>query len=214
MKNTVYAMAKDGLGEEIEDFALGLSGHFLEENPPVERAAVSIEQRLWEPIGETAFDGSSAERRTARASRSRAGVQVESGVSGALVLKSARSGFSGFRRDRFTTLAETSDRILATSLTATWTHARPDSPRPSWKGVRETLLTTFASHDSASVQHTMYAMGEAALASHAGLKEIRLTMPNRHHLLVDLSRFGLENANEIFVATDEPYGLIEATVTR
>ncbi len=131
-----------------------------------------------------------------------------------MILKSAHSAFSGFRRDRYTTLAETEDRILATSLTAAWTHASPQGPFSGWAAVRRTLLETFAAHDSASVQHTLYAMGEAALGRHPELMQIRMAMPNKHHLPVDLSRFGIANENEIFVATEEPYGLIEATITR
>jgi len=215
MKNTVYALAKDLPGREIEDFALALSDYFLRENPHVSGSEVSIEERIWGRLGATAFEGSSNERRTARAVRSRESVTLESGLKDLLILKTAHSGFSGFARDRYTTLPETSDRLLSTSLTAVWAHRSAAGPFDGrWEAVRLTLLDTFAAHDSASVQHTLYAMGEAALGAHRSLGEIRLTMPNRHHLLVDLSPFGLTNENEIFVATEEPYGLIEATVTR
>ena len=215
MKNTVYALAKELPGREIEDFSLSLADYFLRENPHVSRSEVSIEERIWGRLAATAFEGSSNERRTARAARSRESVTLESGLKDLLILKTAQSGFSGFQRDRYTTLPETDDRLLATSLTAVWTHRSAAGPfEERWEAVRHTLLETFAAHDSASVQHTLYAMGEAALAEHAGLGEIRLTMPNRHHLLVDLSHFGLTNENEIFVATEEPFGLIEATVTR
>ena len=215
MKNTVYALAKDRGAEEIEEFALALSDHFLGDNPPASRVDVAIEERLWDRLGWTAFEGSSNERRTARISRSRSGAIVESGLKDLLILKSTHSGFSGFKRDAYTTLKETSDRILATSLTATWTHTSPAGPfAGSWGAVRRTMLDAFAAHESLSVQHTLYAMGESALAGHPGLSEIRLTMPNKHHLLVDLSPFGRKNDNEVFVATEEPYGLIEATVTR
>lgn len=215
MKNTVYALAKEQPVREIEDFALAISDHFLRENPQVWRSEVSIEERIWGRLGATTFEGSSNERRTARAARSRKGVALESGLKDLLILKSAQSGFSGFVRDRYTTLPETGDRLLATSLTAVWTHRSAAGPFAGrWETVRRTLLDTFAAHDSASVQHTLYAMGEAALGAHAGLGEIHLTMPNRHHLRVDLSPFDLTNDNEIFVATEEPYGLIEATVTR
>jgi urate oxidase len=215
MKNTVYALAKDLPGPKIEDFALALSDYFLRENPHVSGSEVSIEERIWGRLGATAFEGSSNERRTTRAARSRESVTLESGLKDLLILKTAHSGFSGFARDRYTTLPETSDRLLSTSLTAVWTHGSAvRSDADGWQAVRRTLLDTFAAHDSASVQHTLYAMGEAALGTHRGLGEIRLTMPNRHHLLVDLSPFGLTNENEIFVATEEPYGLIEATVTR
>jgi len=214
MNTTVYAMARERPLEEIEGLGLALSEHFLTENPAVSFVEISIEQRLWSHIDSTAFEGARSDRRTARISRRPGGANVESGLTGLLVLKSAGSGFSGFRRDRYTTLPETEDRILATSLTAAWTHASPQPPFAAWGTVRETLLETFAKRDSASVQHTLYAMGEAALGRHPELAQIRLTMPNKHHLLVDLSRFGIVNENEIFVATEEPYGLIEATVTR
>jgi urate oxidase len=217
MKNTVYALARQSPIVEIEDFGLALSEHFLHDNGHVSRVDISMEERLWERIGggASAFEGSSIERRTSRVSRDRGGASVESGLKDLLILKSARSAFSGFLRDRYTTLKETGDRILATSLTAVWTHASATTPfAASWGVVRRTLLETFATHDSASVQHTLYAMGEAALAKQPGLTQIHLTMPNKHHLLVDLSPFGLTNENEIFVATEEPYGLIEATVTR
>jgi len=213
MKNTVYALARETGAEEIEDLGLALSKHFLEGNPAASSVEVSIEQRLWNRLDPSAFEGSRSDRRTTRVSRGRKGTTIESGLSDLLILKSARSAFAGFRRDRYTTLAETHDRILATSLTAVWTHSS-EGARAAWEAVRRTLLATFAAHDSASVQHTLYAMGEAALGGHPQLARIRLTMPNRHHLLVDLSRFGIANENEIFVATEEPYGLIEATITR
>jgi urate oxidase len=214
MKNTAYALAKDRLVGEIESFALALSEHFLHESREASRIEISIEERRWDRLDETSFEGSNNERRTARVSRSRDGASVDSGLKDLLVMKTARSGFSGFKRDRFTTLKETSDRILATSLTANWTHASAAGPFDSWEAVRRTLLDAFAAHDSASVQQTLYAMGEAALAGHSGLSQIRLTMPNKHHLLADLSAFGVANENEIFVAIEEPYGLIEATVIR
>ena len=215
MKNTAYALAKEFSSREIEDFALELSSHFLRENPQVAVSEVSIDERLWDRLGATSFEGSSNERRTARAVRSRDAVGLHSGLKDLLILKTSQSRFSGFARDRFTTLPETDDRLLATSLSAEWTHRSAAGPSSGgWEAVRKTLLDTFAAHESASVQHTLYAMGEAALAAHSSLAEIRLTMPNRHHLPVDLAPFGLKNENEIFVATEAPYGLIEATVTR
>jgi urate oxidase len=130
------------------------------------------------------------------------------------VLKTTDSAFAGFPRDRFTTLPDTNDRILATSVTASWRYRSAAADFSARDRVRAALLDTFAAHDSRSVQHTLYAMGEAALAACADLLEITLSLPNRHHLLVDLKPFGLDNPNEIFVATDQPYGLIEATIRR
>jgi urate oxidase len=131
------------------------------------------------------------------------------------LLKTTGSGFEGFLREDYTTLKETDDRILATDVKARWKYARsPGDFGAAWKAVRGSLVDTFAGHQSASVQHTLYAMGEAALARCPEMSEIRLVLPNRHHLLVDLAPLGLENPNEIFVATREPYGLIEAVIAR
>ena len=131
-----------------------------------------------------------------------------------VVLKTTDSAFAGFPRDEFTTLPETDDRVLATSVTAAWTYRPGASDFSARDRIRAALLDTFAAHDSRSVQHTLYAMGEAALAASTGISEITLTMPNRHHLLVNLEPFGLDNPNVVFVATDRPFGLIEATVRR
>ena len=123
--------------------------------------------------------------------------------------------FDNFLRDEYTTLPDTRDRILATSLTATWQYSDTDLDfNGAWHAVRATLLDVFAGHRSESVQHTLYAMGQAVLESVAAVRAIRLVMPNKHHIPFDLSRLGLENRNEIFVPTDEPHGLIEATLVR
>jgi urate oxidase len=143
------------------------------------------------------------------------GASVEAGLDGLGLLKTTGSGFAGFLRDRHTTLPDTDDRIFATDVSAQWRYVRsPGDYGDAWRRVRAALVETFAGHQSASVQQTLYAMGDAALAACADLAEIRLVLPNRHHLLVDLGRFGLENANEIFVPTLEPYGRIEAVIAR
>jgi urate oxidase len=221
MKNTVYALARTHPVDSIESFALELSAHFLREEGPASVARVGISERPWEalPGGSAgtsrAFLRPGAERRVTRVARTRAGVSVESGIEDLTILKSAASGFTGYARDRYTTLKETEDRILATAMEALWLYEPREIP---WdvvaRAVRSTLLETFAGHASASVQHTLHAMGQAVLDRHAEVSRIRLTMPNKHHLLVDLSPFGLENPNEIFVATEEPYGRIEATLKR
>jgi urate oxidase len=118
-------------------------------------------------------------------------------------------------RDEFTTLPDTSDRLLATSLTATWQYSESDIEYgATWRAIRATLLETFAEHDSRSVQHTLHAMAQAVLDNVDSVSAVHLVMPNKHHLPIDLAKLGLENRNEIFVATDEPYGLIEATLVR
>ena len=140
---------------------------------------------------------------------------VEAGVADLVILKSSHSAFAGFPRDEYTTLPETDDRIFATSLTATWQYRDLDvSFDTAWQAVHKALLESFAEHHSASVQHTLHAMGQAVIESVEDVTSIHLVMPNKHHLPVDLARLGLENRNEIFVPTDEPHGLIEGTVTR
>ncbi|HET9227596.1 MAG TPA: urate oxidase, partial [Thermoanaerobaculia bacterium] len=161
-----------------------------------------------------AFRRPGGEKRTAVVTRTREGVWVRAGIEDLVVMKTAKSAFEGFPRDRFTTLPETADRLLATSVRATWTYSRIDIPfHDRWSEVRDRLLGVFVDHDSRSVQHTLYDMGEAALET-PDVEEIHLAMPNIHHIPVDLTRLGLENRNEVFVATSEPYGLIEATLRR
>jgi urate oxidase len=222
MKNTVYALASDDSLETIEAFGLALARHFVGNHAPVSLARIELSERLWERLELSgrphrhAFRQAGAERRLARVSLPRdEGASIEAGVEDLVLLKTAQSGFAGFARDPYTTLVDTDDRILATAVSAVWSYREEEvSYNLLWKGVRQTLLEVFAGHESRSVQHTLYAMGEAVLERHAEVREIRLSMPNKHHLPVDLSPFGLRNENEIFVATDEPYGLIEATVAR
>ena len=221
MKNTVYALAKDHFDRDIESFGLFLTEHFVTRNPNVSRARVEISERPWERLTVDgrphphAFSRPGGERRIARVLRTRQGAIVEAGLEDLTLAKSTQSGFSGFRKDGFTTLKETQDRILATAVKASWTYAgAPADFDRAFQGIRGTMLETFAAHDSASVQHTLYAMGEAVLEHHAEVVEVRLSLPNKHHIPVDLSPFGLENRNEIFVATEEPFGVIEATIRR
>ena len=221
MKNTVYALARQGPVDPPEEFAERLARHFLGACPAARRAVVEIAVDRWDrtTVSDTphdqAFVRGPAERRLAVVTMDETGVGVEAGIEGLGLLKTTGSGFAGFLRDGYTTLKETDDRILATDVEARWKYARP--PRDygaSWSTVHATLVGTFARHQSASVQQTLYAMGEAALARCAEIGEIRLVLPNRHHLLVDLTAFGLDNPNEIFVATREPYGRIEAVIGR
>jgi urate oxidase len=223
MKNTVYALAAEHPFDDIEDFGLALTEHLTRTYPQIASARVELAEHLWERI-ETAGVGSQphphafrragSERRTAVVTRSQDTVRVLAGLEDLVVMKTAQSAFEGFPRDRWTTLKETGDRLLATALRATWRYSRPYVPFGAlWHDVRRVLLEAFAEHDSRSVQHTLYAMGEAVLET-LDVEEIHLAMPNRHHLPVDLTPLGGENRNEIFVATTEPYGLIEATLRR
>ncbi len=221
MKNTVYALARRGPVDPPEEFGERLARRFLESCPSAQRAVVTLLVHRWDRVSvggaphRHGFSRGPAERRLAVVTMDGSGVGVEAGLEGLGLLKTTGSAFTGFRRDDYTTLRETGDRILATEVAARWKYSRP--PRnygASWDAVRAGLIETFAQHQSASVQHTLYAMGEEALARCAEIGEIRLVLPNRHHLLVDLGPFGLDNPNEIFVATEEPYGRIGAVIVR
>ncbi|QWF82910.1 factor-independent urate hydroxylase [Amycolatopsis sp. CA-230715] len=220
-KNTVYAFAKEhGVGE-IEDFALRLARHFVGEFSHITGARILVEEHGWNRIpvdGEPhdhAFSGAGDERRTTAVTIQDGRTWVVSGLTGLTVLKSTGSEFHGFPRDQYTTLAETSDRILATAVTARWRHTAAECDwAKSFGETRRILLEKFASKHSLSLQQTLYAMGEAALEARPELAEVRLSLPNKHHFLVDLSPFGLTNDNEVFYAADRPYGLIEGSVLR
>jgi urate oxidase len=219
MKNAVYALARQDPIEHVEAFALRLAAHFAAK-PAVARVRVGAVEHRWDRLSAGgqphphAFVQPGGEEWTAAVTRDDAGSRVVSGLTNLVVLKTTDSAFSGFPRDEFTTLPETDDRILATSMTATWSYRAGATNFAARDRVRQALVETFAAHKSRSVQHTLYAMGEAALAACDDLVDITLTLPNRHHLLVDLTPFGLDNPNEIFVATDQPFGLIEATIRR
>jgi urate oxidase len=215
MKNTVYAFAKEhGVGEP-EAFALLLGRHFVSTQPQITRAKITIESYGWERLGPHSFQRQGSHTRTCLVTVGESGAQVVSGLTGLVLMNTTASEFHGFPRDRYTTLPETTDRILATAVDARWRHV-PDSDdfRDSFAGVREALTRAFAETYSYSLQQTLYAMGERVLESRPEIAEVRLTLPNKHHYLVDLAPFGLTNDNEVFLAGDRPYGLIEGTVTR
>jgi urate oxidase len=221
MKNTVYALAARERAGEPEAFGILLGRHFIGRNPKLSRVAVDLIDHGWGHLADgtrehgQAFVRRGPEVRTARIVTDREGVRATAGIADLIIMKTSRSAFAGFPRDEFTTLPETTDRLLATALTATWTYSDPDAEfGPMFRSVRTTLLDAFAAHDSLSVQHTLYAMGDVVLNEIDGVESISLEMPNRHHLPIDLTRFGMENRNEVFVATEEPHGLIKATLSR
>jgi urate oxidase len=213
-KNTVFAFASDGVGE-VEDFALRLARHFVDDFETVHRARVSIEEFAWSRIGDRAFARSGEAKRLATVTHSAEATWVVGGVADLVLLKTTDSEFHGYIKDRFTTLQETRDRIMATSLVARW---RYRDAHAGWKvcfdDVTRHMKNAFAAHHSLSLQQTLYKMGETALQERPEVVEIRLSMPNKHHFVVDLSPFDIENPNEVFYAADRPYGLIEGTVRR
>ncbi|WP_104053314.1 MULTISPECIES: factor-independent urate hydroxylase [unclassified Arthrobacter] len=219
-KNTIYAFARDGVGSP-EEFLLRLEQHFTGGFDWVSGGRWAAEQYFWNRISDHdhAFAKDKSEIRTAVLVSEAGRQHLVSGISGLTVLKSTGSEFSGFPRDRYTTLAETTDRILATDVTAKWRYA-PDTDVSSldfnalYASARTLLLDAFANTHSLALQQTMFEMGKAVITAHPEIDEVRLSLPNNHHFLVDLAPFGLDNPNEVFFAADRPYGLIEASVLR
>ena len=216
MKNTVYALAGEHLTGSIESFGTVLGRHFLAE-PQVGLARVSIEEHAWRPIGSApdAFSRDASAKRTAVVGVGRDGVTVDAGIAGLTVMKTTRSAFEGFPRDRFTTLKETDDRIMATKVTARWRYGPGEVDfDASYDAIRSTFLEVFAHHHSVSVQASIWIVGKAILERHPEVLEISMSLPNLHHWTVDLAPFGIANDREVYVSTTEPHGLIEATIRR
>jgi len=226
-KNTVFAFARQhGVGE-IEEFAIILARHFVDSQPSVQHARIAVDEYTWDRISlpgngvAHSFSRSgTAAVRTAVVHYDAANTHVVSGIKDLLVLNSTGSEFWGFLTDELTTLKETNDRILSTVVTAGWRHTdtTADPHRTDWaSSFREAsrhLLAAFADTHSYSLQQTLFAMGTRVLDHRPELCEVRLELPNKHHFVVDLSPFGLDNANEVFIAADRPYGLMEGSVLR
>ena len=220
-KNTVYAFAQKSPVGEIEDFALRLGKHFVGEFSHITGARVLIDEHGWDRIAvdgkphDHSFSKAGNEKRTTAVTVQGDRAWVVSGLDDLVLLKSAGSEFHGFPRDKYTTLGETEDRILATAVTARWRYQGDEIDwAKSHQEVRRIMLETFATKHSLALQQTLYAMGEAVLEARPEVAEVRLSLPNKHHFLVDLTPFGLTNENEVFYAADRPYGLIEGAILR
>jgi urate oxidase len=222
MKNTVYFLARESQAATLEEFAIELVEYLLANNPQVAKASAEVEEKSWEPVlidgipHPTTFKLGGSELQTTEAVQGRGNtLKVTSGIDGLVILKTTKSAFTGYIKDKLTTLPESTDRIFGTRATVTWDYV--DAPR-NYAATRRTavatLLKVFAHHDSLSVQHTLYDVGEAMLRAVPEMARVKLTMPNLHCNLVDLSRFGQNNPNQIFVPIDEPHGYIEAVIER
>jgi urate oxidase len=218
-KNTVYALARDGV-RPVEEFALRLARHFAKIGT-VDRAQVRIEEYGWQRIdaGGTphphSFERLAGTRIASASVHADGRAEIVAGVDDLILLKSTGSEFHGFLEDPYTTLAPTDDRILATAVAAGWRMAAAEADwAECFRGARTALAEAFADTHSLSLQQTLYAMGQAVLAARPEVCEVRLSLPNKHHFLVDLAPFGLDNPGEVFYAADRPYGLIEGAVSR
>jgi urate oxidase len=215
-------VARNSKATAIETFAMELGDYFLDNNAQVTKVSIAVEEKAWERMmvegkaDATTFKLGGSELNTVLAVREKSGTwNVTSGVDGLTILKTTKSAFTGYIKDKLTTLKPATDRIFGTRATIEWDYATgsPDYAETR-AGIVGTMLKVFAEHSSMSVQHTLYDMGEAALAAAPEVARIHLSMPNLHHLLADLSPFGLDNPNHIFVPVDEPHGTIEATIER
>jgi urate oxidase len=222
-KNTVFAFAREhGVGE-IEEFGLLLARHFVDSFAWVSGVQVTVSEHSWDRImvdgseHPHAFSRAGGGTRTSVVTVDGAEAWVLAGLTDLVVLKSAGSEFTGFPRDRYTTLADDQDRILSTAVTAWWRYSQADAGLDwgtSYRDIRDILLQSFARKHSLGLQQSLYYMGEQVLEAHPEVAEIRMSMPNKHHFLVDLSPFGLSNDREVYFAADRPYGLIEGSVLR
>ena len=228
-KNTCFAFAKKHGISSPEDYAIALGTHFLDAAAPATGAKVGVEEHAWDriPVAGAGHDHSFVRRgtevRTCVVTVEGRGddqqVWVVSGFTDLVVLKSTGSEFKGFLKDEYTTLPETDDRVMATSLTARWRHEGTSAARDTdwdkqYVDIKALMMSTFATTHSRALQETLYLMGQAVLEAHPDVAEIKFSAPNKHHFLVDLAPFDLENNGEVFIAADRPYGLIEATLSR
>jgi len=222
MKNTVYSIARNSRAATLEEFAMELGDYLLGNNQQVSKVSVEVDEKSWERM---AFDGrpelttfklNGPEVHTTRVEKEKAGTwKIASGVDGLTILKTTKSAFTGYIQDKLTTLKPATDRIFGTCATVVWDYVSASADfRAARARIIAAMLKQFAGHMSMSVQHTLFDMGKAALAAAPEVERIHLTMPNLHHLLADLSPFGQDNPNHIFVPIDEPHGYIEATIER
>jgi urate oxidase len=222
MKNTVYSLARDSKATTPEVFAMELGQYLLDNNGQVTAVSVDVEEKKWEHVlvsgkpHPTTYSLNGAELQAASVVKPRGGsFEIVSGIDGLVILKTTDSEFTGYIKDKLTTLKETTDRIFATRATITWGYStQPKNFTAIRSTVLDRVLTTFAGHHSLSVQHTIYDIGVAVLKAVSEISWIKMTMPNLHCLPVNLEPFGQDNPNMIFVPTDEPHGYIEATIRR
>lgn len=220
-KQTAYAYAKENGLVSIEEYGLSLARHFVNDVEPVQGARIEIDEYAWQRV---VVDGTEhdhtwirngQEVRTAAITVDSDGEWVVGGLKDLVILKSTGSEFAGFLTDPYTILQPTHDRVMATSLVAQWRFAGTEIAwEKVYDGVKAHLIKQFAVVQSLALQQTLYEMGKAVLEAYPAIAEVRLSAPNKHHFVYDLSPFGLENNNEVFHADDRPYGLIQATVLR
>jgi urate oxidase len=221
MKNTVYALARQHSIEPLENFGLHLIEHFLTYNTQVTRVVVAAAENIWTRLPHggkphpSAFARSGDQERTSLLSGTRQGTQVRAGIENLLVLRTSDAAFEDFKKDPYTTLQEEGDRILSIVINADWLYTSEEAEfGPLWHAVTKALLETFAEHESHSLQHTLYAMGEGILGNFENISEIHLSLPSKQFHLADLAPLGMDNPGTVFLPANEPHAVIEATLKK
>lgn len=221
IKNLTNIVAREQPGACAELFAQALAQRLLDRYVEVARATVTCHETRWaraviagaphphsfvlDPNG-TPY---------AQVAASRNGAAVISGITGFTFMKSTQSGWAGYVQDECTTLGETTDRLLATAMDATWTwNAAPADYPAANANILSVMLEEFATTYSRGVQDSLFRMGEAALAAVPELQTVAMACPNKHYIPVNLAPFGLSSDNAVFTPTDEPHGQIECVVGR
>jgi|SRR4029077_19893228 urate oxidase len=221
MNNTVYALARQHSIEPLENFAQHLIEHFLTYNPQVNRVVIEASENIWSRLPHggkphaSAFVSAGSEERTCMLSGARDGTQARAGIRNLAVLKTSKASFQDFKKDPYTTLQEDRDSILSTIIGADWLYSEEDAEfGPLWHAVRKMLLETFAEHESHSLQHTLYAMGDAILSNFENISEIHLSLPSKQFHLADLLPLGMDNPGAVFLSRGEPRATVEATLRK
>jgi len=221
IKNVVNIVARENTGLCTEDFCQVLAKKYFDLYPQVASVTLTAHETKWSRLSfagkphphSFVLDGNG--KPTVEVNATRDGSTLTSGIDGFTFMKSTQSGWEDYVKDPYTTLKETNDRICATSMVASWKwSARPQNYPLTNAKILATLLEVFSTTYSASVQDSLYRMGETALAAVPEVSRIHLACPNKHYLLINLSPFNLDNANQVFLPTDEPHGQIECTIGR
>ena len=222
IKNVVNIIARENTSLCTEEFCQVLAKKYLDTYPQVASVALTVHETKWSRLSfggkphPHSFVLDSNGKPTVEVTAARDGSStLTSGIDGFAFMKSTQSGWENYVKDRYTTIPPTADRMCATSMVASWKwSAKPQNYPATNAKILDTVLEVFGTTYSKSVQDSLYRMGEAALAAVPEISEISMACPNMHFILMNLSAFGLDNNNDVFLPTDEPHGQIECTVGR
>ena len=220
LKNIVHRTAREMGAAEIETFGLALCDRVLAAHREITRARVELTELTWARLdagGKTqgqVFTTGSPERKTAIVTSNGTKMAVVAGIEDLALMRTA--GFAPDPRVAEDDGREDGlQRLLVGTLAARWTYTTPDVTfRPFRQGVRAAIIETFAWHASRSVQHTLYAIADVVLATYQEIAEMTLALHERPYRPADLFRAGMENPDDLFVAVEEPLGIVEVTVER